>query len=148
MNDLLSSKLFDNNNFYSSFTKDLKRAHESIIIESPFITIRRVDELFPEFTKLRKRGVSIIINTRNPNEHNPEYELQALEAVEIFQRIGIKVFYTVRHHRKLAVIDREILWEGSLNILSQGDSCEVMRRSVSPELSRDMLDFIEVVKWS
>ncbi len=147
MNDLLSSKLFDNNNFYSSFTKDLERAHQSIIIESPFITIRRVDELLPELTKLRKRGVSIIINTRNPNEHNPEYELQAWVAIETFQRIGIKVLYTVRHHRKLAIIDREILWEGSLNILSQGDSCEVMRRSVSPELSRDMLDFIGAVKW-
>ena len=31
-------------------------------------------------------------------------------------------------HRKVVVIDREILYEGSLNILSQNNSIEMMRR--------------------
>ena len=60
------------------------------------------------------------------------------------QEIGIKVFYTIKHHRKLAIIDEEILWEGSLNILSQGDSCEIMRRTVSSSLVYQMLCFIKL----
>ncbi len=35
---------------------------------------------------------------------------------------------TGNFHRKLAVIDRTILWEGSLNILSQNRSQKVMSR--------------------
>ncbi|HMT19521.1 MAG TPA: hypothetical protein PKD15_05805, partial [Candidatus Saccharibacteria bacterium] len=47
-------------------------------------------------------------------------------------------------HRKLAMIDDYILWEGSLNMLSQNGSKEVMRRSVSKELCQQMMQFIKV----
>jgi hypothetical protein len=40
-NSLLSSCLYDNNNFYKVFEKDLKFARYSAIIESPFITARQ-----------------------------------------------------------------------------------------------------------
>jgi hypothetical protein len=58
------------------------------------------------------------------------------------QDIGIMVLYTVKHHRKLAIIDNETLWESSLNILSQNDSCENMHRIESKELARQMTDFV------
>jgi hypothetical protein len=84
------------------------------------------------------------MNTRNPEEHNEEYAIQAEDAVASMQDIGIKVLYTVKHHRKLAIIDEEILWEGSLNILSQGDSCEIMRRTVSNSLAWQMICFTKL----
>ena len=90
------------------------------------------------------------MNTRNPNEHDEDYRHQAKLAVYKMQRLGITVLYTVKHHRKLAIIDNEILWEGSLNILSQSDSCEVMRRIESEELARQMVEFVglEGFVWS
>jgi hypothetical protein len=39
----------------------------------------------------------------------------------MLQKLGVQVLYTSGHHRKLAIIDREILYEGSLNIPSQND---------------------------
>jgi hypothetical protein len=42
------------------------------------------------------------------------------------------------------MIDGYILWEGSLNMLSQNGSKEVMRRIVSMELCQQMLRFIRV----
>jgi len=136
------SALFDNNTFYKAFERDLRRARRSVIIESPFITRRRMEHLLPLLTKLRHKGVRIVVNTRNPEEHNEEYAIQAEDAVAAMQDIGIKVLYTIKHHRKLAIIDEEVLWEGSLNILSQGDSCEIMRRTRSSELVRSMVSFI------
>jgi hypothetical protein len=59
----------------------------------------------------------------------------------------VKVLYTVKHHRKLAIIDDEILWEGSLNILSQNDSCEIMRRTVSQQVASEMVRFIGARRW-
>lgn len=52
------------------------------------------------------------------------------------------VFYTGKLHRKIAVIDNEVLREGSLNMLSQWDSCEVMRRTESTLLSMLVLRFL------
>lgn len=142
-----NSTLFDNNTFYKAFERDLRRARQSVIIESPFITRRRIEHLLPLLTRLRRKGVRIVVNTRNPEEHNEEYAIQAEDAVASMQDIGIKVLYTVKHHRKLAIIDEEILWEGSLNILSQGDSCEMMRRTHSSELVCNMVSFIGAYRW-
>lgn len=147
MNDLLSSRLYDNTNFYKVFQKDLKHAQFSVIIESPFITTRRVEELMPILRKLRQQGVRITVNTRDPKEHDAEYEYQARRAVYEMQELDITVLYTVKHHRKLAIIDGEILYEGSLNILSQIDSCEVMRRTVSQQLANEMVRFIGAGRW-
>ena len=104
-------------------------------------------ELMPILTKLRKRGVHIVINTREPSEHDFEYQMQAEEAIAMMQDIGICVLYTVKHHRKLAIIDRSTFWEGSLNILSYYDSCEIMRRTVSSEETEILINFIGMQKY-
>lgn len=142
--DLISSRLYDNKTFYKKFTQDLYRAKQQIYIESPFITTKRVQKLLPVFEKLRKRNIQITINTRCPDEHDGEYICQAYNALSMMQELGIGVLYTVKHHRKLAVIDENILWEGSLNILSQNDSCEMMRRSISKQLIEQMIRFLGV----
>lgn len=53
---------------------------------------------------------------------------------------------TGAHHRKLAIIDDDILWEGGLNVLSQNDSCEIMRRIKSNEVFKQMMQFIGIKK--
>ncbi|MFO0971376.1 MAG: phospholipase D-like domain-containing protein [Candidatus Saccharimonadales bacterium] len=141
-----NSELFDSDSFYKAFERDLRSAKHSVIIESPFITSRRMEYLLPILIKLRRNGVRVVVNTRDPKEHNEEYAIQAEDVIATMQEIGVKVLYTVKHHRKLAIIDGEILWEGSLNILSQGDSCEVMRRTVSTSLAWQMICFTKLNK--
>ncbi len=136
--------MFDQQSFYKAFEKDLLLAQDEVIIESPFITVRRINELLPMLTRLRNRGVSITINTRNPIEHDIEYEAQALDSIATLQSLGVRVLYTVKHHRKLAVIDKTIIWNGSLNILSQNDSCEIMWRVNSSDAAYRLLGFINV----
>jgi phosphatidylserine/phosphatidylglycerophosphate/cardiolipin synthase-like enzyme len=141
-----SSALYDQDTFYGAFLRDMHHCRKQLIIESPFITDRRVQLLLPVLQKLRKRGVQIIINTRSPEEHDNTYQTQAARAVLAFQALGIVVLYTVKHHRKLAVIDGEITWEGSLNILSSHDSCEIMRRIAFTEEATMVIRFIGLDK--
>jgi phosphatidylserine/phosphatidylglycerophosphate/cardiolipin synthase-like enzyme len=140
---LCNSRLFDNETFYEAFKRDLVYANQSTYIESPFITTKRMDMLLPILTSARHKGVRVTVNTRPPSEHDGKYIDQAYKAVQDMQSIGIIVLYTVKHHRKIAIIDDEIIWEGSLNILSQSDSCELMRRSVSSSLVRQMKQYIK-----
>jgi phosphatidylserine/phosphatidylglycerophosphate/cardiolipin synthase-like enzyme len=140
---LCTSRLFDNETFYKAFIGDLRRANQNIYIESPFITRKRMGMLLTILRQARERGTQITVNTRPPSEHDGKYIDQAYKAVQDMQSIGIIVLYTVKHHRKIAIIDDEIIWEGSLNILSQSDSCELMRRSVSSSLVRQMKEYIK-----
>lgn len=141
------SSLFDQNTFYRAFELDLRHARYEVIIESPFIATKRMKLLLPIFQKLSRRGVRIVINTRHPKDHEGGYCHQAAEAVADLQDMGATVFYTGGHHRKLAIIDREVFYEGSLNILSYRDSCEIMRRVVSPVEAKKLLRFIGLTKY-
>jgi phosphatidylserine/phosphatidylglycerophosphate/cardiolipin synthase-like enzyme len=146
-NELLLSNLLDQDSFYSAFEKDLVRANREVIIESPFISLKRLNCLLPIFRKLIRRKVRIIINTKPPEEQDAEYVWRAEECTALLQKLGVEVLITGGHHRKLAIIDRQILYEGSLNILSQNDSCEVMRRIYSEQLAVQMINFIGISKF-
>ena len=146
--ELLQSALHTEGTFYKSFVRDLRHAKREVIIESPFIACKRTESLLPAFRRLARRGVSIRINTRNPRHHERELQIQAWQSVKKLREAGVKVkFYNDMRHRKLAIIDRSILWEGSLNILSQSYSKVVMRRTNSPVLANQMLRFTGISRW-
>lgn len=143
--ELTNSKLFDEGNFYPAFMKDLSKCQQEAIIESPFVTQRRLETLLPTIQKLKGRRVKVVINTRDPLHSDDEYMRdESTRAIAKLQHLGVQVLFTGGHHRKLAIIDRQILWEGSLNILSQNSSCEVMRRIPSSPLAWQMARFIGI----
>ncbi len=141
--DLLASSLYDESTFYPTFLKDLNKCHSELIIECPFITHRRLNQLLPTLQKLKARKVRIVVNTRDPQEHDEGYHRdEARRALASLQRLGVHVLYTGGHHRKLVILDRKVLYEGSLNVLSQNSSSEVMRRIESAQLSWQMIRFV------
>ena len=142
---LIDSSLYNEDTFYDRFARDLKNCHSEVIIESPFITSRRLDLLIPSLQKLKSKHVRVTINTRDPETHDDEnMRREARFALSKLQHMGVNVLFTGGHHRKLAIIDRMILYEGSLNILSQNNSCEVMRRIESTQIAWQMIRFIKV----
>ncbi len=143
---LSSSSLYNQSTFYERFFKDIRNARHQVIIESPYITQRRSMSLLTVLSKLRARGVEVIVNTKPIEEHDVQYQDQALTVVEMMQDMGVRVLFTTGHHRKIAIID-DVLYEGSLNILSQNDSCELMRRIDDASSVREMLRFIRLEKW-
>lgn len=143
--ELLNSTLCDESTFYKMFSNDLKHALRDVVIESPYLTINRTEMLLPLFDKLTRYGVRIRVNTRHPSHHDKGMCAQAWQSVDRLRIIGVTVkFYDDMRHRKLAIIDGQVLWEGSLNIMSQGNSREVMRRIQSPVLARQMADFCSI----
>lgn len=146
-NGLVASTLHDHKTFYTVLLHDLRKAKHEVIIESPFITARRMTALLPVLHGLTKRGVRLVINTKPLEEQEPGYYLQAKQGIAKLQEIGARVLFTGGHHRKLAIIDRRVLYEGSLNILSQNDSCEIMRRMDSKTLASQMLAFLDLEKF-
>ena len=147
MNNFKTS-LHNETTFYTEFIKDLNDCKSEVIIESPFITSKRMKTLFPILNQLNNRGVKVFIITRDPREHKLEYQDQSETEIEAFEDVGIQVFLSNgNHHRKLAIIDRRVLWEGSLNILSQTKSKEIMRRLDGGGFARDMFNFLNFKKY-
>lgn len=142
---LTNTSLYSEQYFYGAFVKDIKRAQLTVVIESPYLTERRALQFAKVFRKLSSKGVKVRVNTRNPRHHDKLLEIQAWKSIRILRDNGVKVyFFNDMRHRKLAIIDNTVLWEGSLNILSQVSSKEIMRRTVSEELARQMAAFTKI----
>ncbi len=141
--DLLGSILYNETTFYHRFSKDLLSAEKEVIIESPFITLGRLNVLKPVFEKLVSKNVKVFIVTKHPNELDEAMSAQAETGIHYFEVLGVQVLLCEGHHRKLAMIDGKILWEGSLNILSQSHSREFMRRIENQELTKEMFKFLK-----
>ncbi len=143
-----NSSLYDEKTFYQTFLSDLERCQNEVIIESPYITSERMGTFDRIFQKLLNRGVKIYIFTRDPKEHQEFMEPQSEDAIRWCETVGIQVLLCLgNHHRKLAIIDRKVLWEGSLNILSQRHSREIMRRIEDKNTSLQMFHFLSFSKF-
>jgi phosphatidylserine/phosphatidylglycerophosphate/cardiolipin synthase-like enzyme len=145
---VFNSTLYDEKTFYSAFLSDLEACRHEVFIESPYITTKRVEMLMPLFKALLAKEVKIYVMTRDPKEHEENMEYQSEDAIRTFEAIGVQVLLCVgNHHRKLAILDRKILWEGSLNILSQTYSREIMRRIESEKIALEMFNFLKLSRF-
>ena len=98
------SILHDEKTFYNQFTHDLLRAKQEVIIESPFLTMKRLNMLKPIFEKLIAIGVDVFVMTRHPHEHDEDMAEQAEVGIKYFEALGIQVLLCDGgHHRQLAI---------------------------------------------
>src|SRR6266702_1703525 len=94
---LLSSRLFNQDDFYDSFKDDLLKAKREVIIESSFVSYKRLNYLLPIFRQLVQRKVRIIINTKPLEEQDSDYSWQAEKCIAVLQELGVEVLITGGH---------------------------------------------------
>lgn len=124
-------RAFTQKGFWYHFPQELEAARKSIIIFSPFISVERITALMPIFESAIQRQVCITLFTREPKTQ------EHCDSVGKLCSLGVRIIYVEHAHQKLAVIDNEILWEGSMNILSHfGNQAEHMRRIENGEIVR------------
>lgn len=139
----MSFILADEKSFYHSFERDLREAKKEVIIESPFITIAKLRSFKSIFESLINRGVKVFVITRHPEEHDELMAEQSEAGIRFFEGIGVQVLMCKSHHRKIAMIDREIIWKGSLNILSHRNSREFMEREENKQKAEVLFKFLK-----
>jgi hypothetical protein len=145
--NLPNSDIANAYDFYPKFLQDIIKAKQELIIVSAFITTRRMDQLRPHLAQLIKKGVRIFVITRTASGTTQNMRANALKELPRLEEMGIIVLpVSANTHEKLATVDREILWEGSLNILSQSDSSEIMFRSSLPGAATQVLNYLKLEK--
>jgi hypothetical protein len=145
--DLENATLHDERDFYPIFMKDLLTAQHEVIIQSAYITMTRLNTLLPLFQMLIGRGVRVFVLTRVPWENDGNMQKQSETALPILEKFGVTVLpFMGKIHQKFAIVDRSILWDGSLNILSQRDSGEIMRRYQGKGATNQYLSFMRLDK--
>ena len=142
-----TNNLYNESTFYRAFIRDLSTAKKEVIIYSPYVTKFRSNFFKQTIEKLRERNVDVFIFTRPLDEYKSVMQPQIQCALKRYEELGVWIFYPGRYiHEKVAIIDREILWEGSLNILSHRASNEMMRRTSNKDSATEVMSYIGLNK--
>ncbi|WP_197043620.1 AAA domain-containing protein [Saccharothrix sp. NRRL B-16314] len=110
--------------FKETLAKSLAKARRSVWMWSPWVG-KHGKRFMPLIADAVARGVDVRVFTRNDtdfiqrNDTNQEW-LQALKAT------GARIIRARLEHKKIVVIDQQVVLIGSLNALSHGNSREVM----------------------
>ena len=137
----MTSSIYSEEEFWPVFKIDLQRARGRVIIQSPFVTPRRLKLLMKDIHALSVQGVIFCFHIQRPYLLEPDVAVtdydkmqeqirdeQFQHSLRILKMLDIHVNIRPDIHQKFAVVDGDVLYEGSLNILSYNNTEEHMRR--------------------
>ncbi|MGL4594580.1 MAG: phospholipase D-like domain-containing protein, partial [Thermoguttaceae bacterium] len=134
--------LFDEKNFFPIFAQDIAMAQSEIIIVSPFMRKGRVGNMINLLLRPLADSVKIGIITRPPECCRNDDIAGIREMSESLRQQGISVHTQDAIHQKFAVIDKRIVWYGSLNFLAYGASSETLMRFENRSLADELLETV------
>ena len=106
--------IFDQNSFLPVFLHDLVSGMKEILIVSPFLRTRRTAQMIENLRPAAAKRVVVRVITKLPSEFSPGDQVPFKKALALFEGTGITVEHRARIHQKFALIDRKIVWYGSV----------------------------------
>jgi nucleoside-triphosphatase THEP1 len=101
---------------------DIDRSRRSVEIFSPFLTKTAIDRWLPRLHRSAEAGIAVTVYTRPPEEAAVRGHVERLQAA------GCRMEFRERMHEKVLILDDDVLWHGSLNLLSHSGSRDLMMR--------------------
>jgi hypothetical protein len=129
--------VFTQASFDAAFEADVSNARESVVIFSGFVTPTGVAKIGDLLRSKSLQNVKIRCVTRPPHLNGTMALNIGKEALDALEKIGCVVDCRARIHEKIIIVDKEIVWHGSLNVLSHTHRTdESMTRLVNGGLAR------------
>jgi len=131
--------IYDNDNFMPIFSNDIVNAKKEIVIVSPFVRKRRTLQML-QYLKIASGKKSRVIVVTRPKTDFKEKDQAALDnALDLLQQNDIRIVFKSNIHQKFAIMDQNIIWYGSINLLSYGNAQESMMRIESPNIANELI---------
>ncbi|QUH26411.1 TOTE conflict system archaeo-eukaryotic primase domain-containing protein [Serpentinicella alkaliphila] len=138
------NSIFNNGNFLTAFIEDILAAKSHIIIVSPYINKKGLDLTLNKFIEVLKSGVKITVVTRPETDHKEKDRFNIACRINDIEKIGVNVVFKSDINQKFAVIDQEIVWYGSINILSSNRLDENIIRLENVNIADELLSNIDM----
>ncbi len=99
--------------------------------------------MFQYFEVALQNKTRVIVITRPIEDFKEKDQKVVNEALDLLMSKGIKVVFKSGIHQKFAIMDQKIVWYGSINLLSFGNSQESIMRIVSSNIANELIKSIE-----
>ena len=131
--EVKTETIYDSDNFESQFHKDLASAKHSIIISTTRLRWNRTPRIIELLAATKLRGIDVTIVVSETGHR--EADLQAM---------GIKVLHRPDAKMQCAVIDQQLCWYGSVNLIGRSISDATSIRIASSDFASALLDAVTI----
>lgn len=147
-----ANAIYDIENYAETYWKDLEEANSAVVVSSPRLNNQKVDRIIKILGKRRELGVKVTIVTWHPDAYKYGKDDVRMELMERLRKAGFEIRLVEESCEHYAVIDNEIVWYGSVNLLSKEDAEDNLMRVCSKDIAAELLEMtfgseIELQEW-
>ena len=135
-----ANAIYDNESYGTIYERDLLEANKDIIISSPGINEKKVKRIIELIRDRQESGISVTVVTLRAESY-PENRVEKTgQLIKQLLEVGIKVNQVPVMHEHYAIIDQEVVWYGSMNLLSGEKDDDNLMRVVSKEIAQELME--------
>ena len=147
-----ANAIYDIENYAETYWKDLEEANSAVVVSSPRLNNQKVDRIIKILGKRRELGVEVTIVTWHPDAYKYGKDDVRMELMERLRKAGFEIRLVEETCEHYAVIDNEIVWYGSVNLLSKEDAEDNLMRVCSKDIAAELLEMtfgseVELQEW-
>ena len=135
-----ANAIYDIENYAETYWKDLEEANSVVVVSSPRLNNQKVDRIINMLGKRRELGVKVTIVTWHPDAYKYGKDDVRMELMERLRKAGFEIRLVEESCEHYAVIDNEIVWYGSVNLLSKEDAEDNLMRVCSKDIAAELLE--------
>lgn len=130
--------IYDSETYSEVFRGDIINAKAEVMISSPYVSTPGSERLIHNFSAMKSKEASISLITYPASHYSDDIKDRIENIHNRLNMAGIKVSFVDYIPSRYAVIDKEILWYGSMNLVSNikedDDEMRIVSRSVAKAL--------------
>lgn len=147
-----ANAIYDIETYAETYWRDLEEAKASIIISSPRLNNQKVSRIISVLDRQCALGVKVTIVTWHPDFYRFGRDDVRMELLERLRKAGFEIWLAEDSCEHYAVIDNEIVWYGSVNLLSKEDIEDNLMRVCSKDIAAELLELtfgseIKMQEW-
>ena len=132
--------IYDGNNYSENYHKDLLDSNKNIIISSPVISGSKVYELINMLKEKQMSGVQVTIVTWTPDSYGFGDAAYWMQLHEDMRRAGFYIRTVEEYCDRFAVIDKEVVWYGNINLLAKDKVDDSIMRVRSKGIAGELME--------
>ena len=132
--------IYNNENYFDVFCKDIMSAHDEILIVSPVLRKNAVRRIMKYLLKAISFGTSVKIITVSLTELKDSAKKSMEDSIALLRSCGVNLTHKPNVYQNFVVIDNRIVWYGNVNFLGYDSAESNVLRLVGSDVAMQLKD--------
>lgn len=132
--------IYNNENYFDVFCKDIMSAHDEILIVSPVLRKNAVRRIMKYLSKAISFGTSVKIITVSPTELKDSAKKSMEDSIALLRSCGVNLTHKPNVYQNFVAIDNRIVWYGNVNFLGYDSMESNVLRLVGSDVAMQLKD--------